>query len=107
MIKPQDILVILAIIMAVMAKDIVSKIFCIIFPITTFVACGFEHCVANMFLIPVGLLAKGVPFYKTFIMFENLLPVTLGNIVGGIFILTLHPNRIRQIKTLLKEKLPK
>jgi formate transporter len=102
-----NILVILAIIMAVMAKDIVSKIFCIIFPIATFVACGFEHCVANMFLIPVGLLAKGIPFYKTFIMFENLIPVTLGNIVGGIFILTLHPNRIRQIKTLLKERITK
>ena len=97
-----NILVILAIIMATMAKDVVSKIFCIIFPITCFVACGFEHCVANMYLIPAGLLAKGIPLYKTFVMFDNLIPVTLGNIAGGIFILIIHPNRIRQIKAILK-----
>jgi formate transporter len=97
-----NILVILAIIMSVMAKDIVSKIFCIIFPITCFVACGFEHCVANMYLIVVGLLAKGLSFHETFIVFKNLLPVTLGNIVGGILILTVHPNRIRQIIALFK-----
>ncbi|MCK5867411.1 MAG: formate/nitrite transporter family protein [Mycoplasmataceae bacterium] len=102
-----NILVILAIIMAIMAKDIISKIFCIIFPITCFVACGFEHCVANMYLIPLGLLAKGIPLYKTFVMFENIIPVTLGNIVGGIFILTIHPNRIRQIKTLFRIKYSK
>jgi formate/nitrite transporter FocA (FNT family) len=90
--------------MAAMAKDILSKIFCIIFPITCFVACGFEHCIANMYLIPVGLLAKGMPAYKTFVMFENLIPVTLGNIVGGIIILIIHPNRIRQIKALLRRK---
>jgi formate/nitrite transporter len=99
-----NVLVILAIIMAAMAKDILSKIFCIIFPITCFVACGFEHCIANMYLIPVGLLAKGMPAYKTFVMFENLIPVTLGNIVGGIIILIIHPNRIRQIKALLRRK---
>jgi formate/nitrite transporter FocA (FNT family) len=98
-----NILVILAIIMAIMAKDIVSKIFCIILPIACFVACGFEHCVANMYLIPLGLLAKGIPLYKTFVMFDNLVPVTLGNILGGIFILTIHPNRIRQIGTLFKK----
>ncbi len=102
-----NILVILSIIMAIMAKDIVSKIFCIIFPIACFVACGFEHCVANMYLIPIGLLAKGIPFYGTFIMFENLVPVTLGNIVGGILILTIHPNRIRQIGILFKRSCTK
>ena len=98
-----NVLVILAIIMAVIAKDIVSKIFCIIFPIACFVACGFEHCVANMYLIPVGLLAKGEPFYKAVSIFHNLIPVTLGNIVGGIFILIIHPNRIRQIALLLRK----
>lgn len=98
-----NILVILAIILATMAKDISSKILCIIFPIACFVACGFEHSIANMYLITIGLLAKGVPFHETYIMFENLIPVTLGNIVGGIFILTIHPNRIRQIGTLFKE----
>jgi formate/nitrite transporter len=97
-----NMLVILAIIMATIAKDVVSKIFCIIFPIACFVSCGFEHCVANMYLIPVGLLAKGIPIYKTFVMFDNLVPVTLGNIVGGIFILAIHPNRIRQIRVLFR-----
>jgi formate/nitrite transporter FocA (FNT family) len=67
------------------------------FPIMAFVACGFEHCVANMFLIPVGLLAKGVPVQNQWVMFQNLVPVTLGNIVGGLLILVLHPNRIRQL----------
>jgi len=98
-----NVLVILAIIMSIMAKDIVSKIFCIIFPITCFVACGFEHCVANMYLIVLGLLAKGLPLHETSVVFKNLLPVTLGNIVGGTFILTVHPNRIRQIITLFKK----
>ena len=101
-----NILVILAIIMAVMAKDIISKIFCIIFPISCFVACGFEHCVANMFLIPLGLLAKGVPLYETFVSFRNLVPVTIGNIIGGVFILVIHPNRIRQIRIILQKEHP-
>jgi formate/nitrite transporter FocA (FNT family) len=92
-----NMLVILALIMATLARDIVSKILCCMFPIMAFVACGFEHCVANMFLIPVGLLAKGVPVQNQWVMFQNLVPVTLGNIVGGLLILVLHPNRIRQL----------
>ncbi len=100
-----NILVILAIIMATIARDVISKGLCIIFPIMAFVACGFEHCVANMFLIPVGLFAKGMPLLEQGVMFKNILPVTLGNIVGGVFILLIHPNRIRQIKNLLSVKL--
>ena len=96
-------LVILAIVMATMSKDIASKILCCILPIMTFVACGFEHCVANMFLIPIGLFAKGVPAMEQFVMFKNILPVTLGNIVGGILILLIHPNRIRQVHLLLQK----
>lgn len=95
-------LVILALIMATIAKDVVSKILCCIFPIMTFVACGFEHCVANMLLIPLGLLAKGVPVWHQGILFHNLVPVTLGNIVGGVAILVLHPNRIRQLAHLYR-----
>lgn len=98
-----NILVILAIIMAVIAKDVTSKILCIVFPITCFVACGFEHSVANMYLIPLGLLAKGESLPHTFVMFQNLIPVTIGNVIGGVFILTIHPNRIRQIAVLLKK----
>ncbi len=90
-------LVILALSMATLAKDVVSKILCCMLPISIFVACGFEHCVANMFLIPVGLFAKGVPLWSQGAIFNNLVPVTLGNIVGGIALLVLHPNRIRQL----------
>lgn len=95
-------LVILALVMATLAKDVVSKILCCVLPITTFVACGFEHCVANMFLIPVGLFAKGVPLWNQGAVFSNLLPVTLGNIVGGVALLVLHPNRIRQLVQLYR-----
>ena len=97
-----NMLVILAIVMAIISKDVISKIFCIIFPITCFVACGFEHCVANMYLITVGMLVDGTPLWETYPMFTNLIPVTLGNIVGGMAILLIHPNRIRQISVLLK-----
>ncbi len=96
-----NMLVILAIIMATMAKDIISKIACCVLPIMVFVACGFEHCVANMFLIPAGLLAEGATLTQQLGMFKNILPVTLGNIIGGVLILFIHPNRIRQLKYLL------
>jgi formate/nitrite transporter len=99
-----NMLVILAIILATISRDVISKIASVVLPIMVFVACGFEHCVANMFLIPLGLLAKGVNAIGLFSMFENILPVTLGNIVGGIFILVIHPNRIRQFIYILKEK---
>ena len=95
-----NMLVVLAIIMSTMAKDIISKIVCISLPIMTFVACGFEHCVANMFLLPLGLLADGVSFLEQSVIFGNILPVTIGNIIGGVAIILIHPNRIRQIKFL-------
>ena len=95
-----NILVVLAVIMAIMAKDGVSKIFCILFPIGCFVACGFEHCVANMYLITLGFLAKGASFAEMMTMFHNQIPVTLGNIVGGIFIVTVHPTRIQKLSEL-------
>ncbi len=98
-----NMLVILAIIMATMAKDIISKIACIVIPIMTFVACGFEHCVANMFLIPLGLLADGISIWQQAAILKNILPVTLGNIIGGILILLIHPNRIRQIVFLVQK----
>jgi len=99
-----NILVILAVLMAAMAKDAISKILCIILPIMTFVACGFEHCIANMYLITLGLLAEGASAWELLRIFGNLVPVTLGNVVGGIFILLIHPNRIRQLKMLYSRK---
>lgn len=99
-----NICVLLALIMATLARDVVSKICCIAIPIMIFVACGFEHCIANMYLIPVGLVAQGVPGGWNWAMWGNFIPVTLGNIVGGVAILILHPNRLRQLGHLLQAR---
>lgn len=94
-------LVCLAVWLAFASKDAVGKIFGIFFPIMAFVSSGFEHCVANMFFVPMGItVANAVPAavtekfgvaagdvsaffsYGNFVS-ANLIPVTLGNIVGG------------------------
>jgi formate transporter len=99
-----NILVILAIIMSYFSKDVISKIICIILPIMAFVASGFEHSIANMYLIPAGFFTKGYTLLQLTVMFQNIIPVTLGNIVGGLFIMLIHPNRIRQIVSLFSTK---
>lgn len=94
-------LVCLAVWMSFGAKDGVSKAVCVFFPIWLFVVSGFEHSVANMFYIPAGLLAKCEGLYVSkaiemgvsqaaidslswdAMFSRNLLPVTLGNILGG------------------------
>jgi len=90
-------LVCLAVLMAVASQDIIGKIFGIFFPIMAFVTSGFEHCVANMYFIPMGLLLKGNTSVVAAagladklgnltikgMFLNNLIPVTLGNIVGG------------------------
>lgn len=92
-------LVCLAVWMAVASKDITGKILGIYFPIMAFVASGFEHSIANMYFIPMGILLKGNASvvaaagladqlsrlnWGSFI-FNNLLPVTIGNVIGGAF----------------------
>jgi formate/nitrite transporter len=99
-----NMLVILALIMASISKDIISKIACCILPIMAFVASGYEHCVANMYLLPAGLIARHASFAEHAALVWNLIPVTLGNVVGGVCILMLHPNRIRQLLLLAKGK---
>ena len=76
-------LVCLAVWLANASDDIIGKIFGIWFPIMAFVTIGFEHSVANMFFIPLGMFlgAEGVTWST--IIVNNLIPVTLGNIVGG------------------------
>lgn len=88
-------LVCLAVWMALAARQTAGKILAIFFPIMGFVAIGFEHCVANMYFIPVGILlndwAHVVPaghvdlqsLCWTGFVFKNLIPVTIGNIIGG------------------------
>lgn len=102
-----NILVCLAVLMAGTAHDVIGKIFAIFFPILAFVIGGYEHCVANMYYIPAGLLAKeSEAYYQAAIdmgmtaaqidsmsikgyVLDNLVPVTIGNIIGGMFLVAL------------------
>ncbi len=95
-------LVCLAVWLCSSARSTTDKILAIIFPITAFVAAGFEHSIANMYFIPIGLFIKdlapdfapvlanagltpdklvNLTWYGFFV--KNLLPVTIGNIIGG------------------------
>ncbi len=87
-----NLLVCLAVWIALAGRNVTDKILAIIFPISAFVAAGFEHSVANMYFIPLGIFLRGevppdsIPNLDalTWIGFlQNLLPVTLGNLVGG------------------------
>jgi formate transporter len=89
-------LVCLAVWLTFSARSTIDKIASIIFPIAAFVAAGFEHSVANMYFIPIGILIKlydssfalstGIDLsgltWASFLV-NNLLPVTIGNIIGG------------------------
>lgn len=94
-------LVCMAILMATSSKDVIGKIFATWFPIFAFVIGGFEHIVANMFYIPTGILAATNPDYVAKAeelygitaeqisslnvtgLLHNFIPVTVGNIIGG------------------------
>lgn len=95
-----NVLVCLAIWLSFSGRSTTDKMLAVVPPITAFVACGFEHSVANMYFIPVGLLLKngaGESFWtgigkaagdypalnlENFFL-RNLIPVTIGNIIGG------------------------
>lgn len=80
-----NILVVLAVWLATGAKDVIGKIFACWFPIMLFVLSGYEHSVANMFFIPVGkFIGADVTWGQ--IWMNNLIPVTIGNIIGGAII---------------------
>jgi len=84
-----NILVCLAVWLALAGRSVTDKIFAVIFPISAFVAAGFEHSIANMYFIPLGLMLKdripvgGAENLSWLGLCSNLIPVTLGNIVGG------------------------
>lgn len=91
-----NVLVCLAVWLCFAGRTVVDKVLAIIFPITAFVAMGFEHSVANMFFIPAGIVASADPLIAgqlqgldlanltlTGFLLNNLLPVTLGNMIGG------------------------
>ncbi|MFC4801499.1 formate/nitrite transporter family protein [Neobacillus sp. GCM10023253] len=73
-------LVCLAVWMAFGAEDIGGKMFAIWFPIMGFVAIGFQHVVANMFVIPAAIFAGSLSWTD---YFANLVPVFIGNAIGG------------------------
>lgn len=75
-------LVCLAVWLAAAIEDGAGKLLAIWFPIMAFVALGFEHCVANMFFVPSGIFYGADLSWGAFLL-NNLLPVTLGNLVGG------------------------
>ena len=78
-----NILVAMAVYMAGAAKNVSGKILACILPVSLFVVSGFEHSVANMFLLPLGSINGGdFSFLNTFI---NLIPVTLGNFLAVAF----------------------
>ncbi len=87
-----NLLVCLAVWMAMAGRSVTDKVFAIILPISAFIAAGFEHCVANMYLIPLGIFLKDSVAATVNVntasldwsgFIGNLIPVTLGNIVGG------------------------
>jgi formate/nitrite transporter len=96
-------LVCLAVWMALSSRDVTGKIFGIFFPIMAFVAMGYEHCIANMYFIPMGIFLKNtamaaqsgldltnLTWWGGFVV-RNLIPVTIGNIIGGsIFVALLY-----------------
>jgi len=89
-------LVCLSVWLATSSEDTTGKILSCLFPIMAFVASGFEHSIANMYFIPMGIFLKGIPSlivqsgldltnlnWSGFL--RNLLPVTIGNMIGGTF----------------------
>lgn len=93
-----NVLVTLAVWLALSARSVPGKVVAIVFPITAFVAAGFEHSIANMYFIPMGLLLKeedaaveasGLGAEELAhldvggFLLDNLVPVTIGNIIGG------------------------
>ena len=87
-----NILVCMAVWMALAGRSVIDKAVAIIFPISAFVAAGFEHSIANMFIIPLAMIIKffgevgdGYEAISLLGFLSNILPVILGNIVGGSF----------------------
>ena len=99
-----NMLVCLAVIMCIASKTLEGKILGIYFPVMTFVASGYEHSVANMYFLPAGLMARGEFISGFFTMFNNLIPVTIGNVIGGLLIVLLHPKVEERIARLIIRK---
>ncbi|KAI9816032.1 MAG: hypothetical protein M1827_002024 [Pycnora praestabilis] len=75
-------LVCFAVFISISSREIVSKIVAIWWPTATFVALAFDHVVANMFFVPIGIW-NGTPFGVGYYIWKSLIPATIGNMVGG------------------------
>ncbi len=102
-----NILVCVAVLLSTASRDIVGKIWAIFFPIMVFVVSGFEHSIANMFFIPIGMMAAENPAYVAkaqeaygilpaqiesltiWNSLGNFVPVTIGNMIGGMLCVAL------------------
>jgi len=86
-----NVLVCLAVWLCMGARTVADKVLAILFPISAFVACGFEHSVANMFFLPLGfaLTAGSSASFSILDALSNLALVTLGNIIGGTVLVAL------------------
>lgn len=112
-----NILVCAAVLISTAAKDVVGKLMGVFFQIMAFVVAGWEHSVANMFYLPAGIFAANHPAYvqkahqlygltaqqiQTKVnwsgFFSNILPVTLGNIVGAMVFMALPLYAVRKAK---------
>lgn len=95
-----NMLVVLAVWLTYAGRTLTDKLLAIIFPITAFVASGFEHSIANMYFIPFAIMIKNHPLVRgtwllkggggdlgiltwSNFLINNLVPVTIGNIIGG------------------------
>ena len=113
----------IAVLMAAASKDIAGKVLAIFFPIMAFVVSGYEHCVANMYYIPAGIFAASNETYAQAAMdaygytaaqlealnwgsfvLNNLVPVTIGNIIGGMVFVGLPLYMIHGAKIRAEEK---
>lgn len=86
-------LVCFAVLLCIYSENNLTKLLVIPAPILTFVALGYEHSVANMYFLPAGIIAQGYFSAEKLLhwgdIFRNLLPVTLGNIIGGVVLVSL------------------
>ncbi len=85
-----NVLVCMAVWMALAGRSVIDKVVAIVFPISAFVAAGFEHSIANMYIIPLAMLLKmsgnigaNADAITWAGFFSNLVPVILGNLIGG------------------------
>ena len=102
-----NIMVCLAVWMSFSAKSLTDKMVAVLFPVGLFIAAGFEHSVANMFMVPAGIYSlmlatpemldviTNVEILRTTLTWQNffiqnLIPVTLGNIIGGSFFIAIY-----------------